>query len=68
MNVISVHFVYHEGIAQELDIVDNHRRGYAIALCPHILGDAVGRDNLSCIVGEETHQVLEECHVADVVA
>ena len=67
VNVVAVHLMNQVSVAEELRVVDDDRRGDTIALLLHVLGNAVGRDDLTCIVGQETHEVFKERHVADLI-
>src|SRR5574344_1202902 len=62
--VIATHLVDDERLSQKAFIVDNCGRGNALTLRLHVFGDAVGRDNLTDIVGKETHKILQKCHIA----
>ena len=66
--VVSFDFGDDIGITKGFEIVDDHRCGDRISLGPHILSDAVSRNQFPCVVGEKAYEVLKEGHITDFIA
>lgn len=68
MNVIAAYCSGEEGFLEERHVVEDNISGYIHTLRLHVFGYAAGRVELSCGVGNEADEVVEEGDIADAVA
>lgn len=68
VNVVAVHLVEHVGIAQELGVIGYSRCSDFLALRLHVFCYTIGRDNLPRIVGKESHKILKERYITNLIS